>query len=378
MKKLKLMFTIALTSLMIAGCGFNQNKDAVIMVNDKPITKQEFDKAFAAVSNNPMFAQLGVDLKTDQNSFLYLMLKDRVVNELIVKSLLDQEIEKRRIKVSDEDINKELKSMIDKIGSKEKFNDILKQNGVTPDQFKKDLSEEVKIKKLVDSLSLVSVGDNEVEKYYKANLDKFKYPDKVRASHILITANPVQIKEEILASPEGKKLTSKQVDEKVKKEVDSKFEKANKLLAEVKKDPTQFAKIAKANSEDKMSAQQGGDLGYFSQQEMVEGFSKVAFSMKPGTISDVVKIPYGYHIIYVTDRIKAGTEPLAKVKQEIKEYLENQEQVKILQKFIDSLKANAKIVYKDPSFNPAVLQKQIKEQSQKNPAMTETPKPAKD
>lgn len=378
MKKLKLMFTIALTSLMIAGCGFNQNKDAVIMVNDKPITKQEFDKAFAAVSNNPMFAQLGVDLKTDQNSFLYLMLKDRVVNELIVKSLLDQEIEKRRIKVSDEDINKELKSMIDKIGSKEKFNDILKQNGVTPDQFKKDLSEEVKIKKLVDSLSLVSVGDNEVEKYYKANLDKFKYPDKVRASHILITANPVQIKEEILASPEGKKLTSKQLDEKVKKEVDSKFEKANKLLAEVKKDPTQFAKIAKANSEDKMSAQQGGDLGYFSQQEMVEGFSKVAFSMKPGTISDVVKTPYGYHIIYVTDRIKAGTEPLAKVKQEIKEYLENQEQVKILQKFIDSLKANAKIVYKDPSFNPAVLQKQIKEQSQKNPAMTETPKPAKD
>lgn len=378
MNKLKLMFTIALTSLMLAGCAFNQTKDAVIMVNDKPITKQEFDKAFAAESSNPLFAQLGVDLKSDKNSFVYLMLKDRVVNELIVKSLLDQEIEKRRIKVSESDINNELKTMIDKIGSKEKFNEILKQNGVTPAQFKQDLSEQVKIKKLVDSLSLVSIGDSEVQKYYNANIEKFKYPDKVRASHILISVSPEQIKEEILATPEGKKLTQKQVDEKVKKEIAAKFEKANKLLAEVKKDPTQFAKIAKANSDDKMSAQQGGDLGYFSEQEMVGEFSKVAFAIKPGTISDVVKTPYGYHIIYVTDRIKAGTEPLAKVKQEIKEYLENQEQVKILQKFVDSLKTNAKIVYKDPSFDPAVLQKQIKEQSSKNPALLDSQKSAKE
>lgn len=378
MKKLKLMFTIAMTTLILAGCGFNQNKDAVIIVNDKPITKQEFDKAFAAVSSNPMFTQLGVDLKTDQNSFIYLMLKDRVVNELIVKTLLDQEIEKRRIKVSEQDINAELKSMIDKIGSKEKFNDILKQNGVTAAQFKKDLSEEVKIKKLVDSLSLVSVGNSEIQKYYKANLDKFKYPDKVRASHILIKANPLEIKELISASPEGKKLTPKQLEEKVNKEIAAKYEKANKLLAEVKKDPTQFAKIAKANSDDTMSAQQGGDLGYFSEQEMVEAFSKTAFSMKPGTVSEIVKTPYGYHIIYVVDRIKSGTEPLVKVQQEIKDYLENQEKVKILQKFVDSLKTNAKIVYKDPSFDPAVLQKQIKEQSQKNPSLMDSQKSAKE
>lgn len=378
MNKLKLMFTIAMTTLILAGCGFNQNKDAVIMVNDQPITKKEFEKSFATVASNPMFAQLGVDLKTDKNSFLYLMLKDRVVNELIVKSLLDQEIAKRRIKVSEADIDSELKTMIDKIGSKEKFNEILKQNGVTSAQFKKDLSEEVKIKKLVDSLSLVSIGDSEIEKYYKANLDKFKYPDKVRASHILIKANPVEMKAAIVATPEGKKMTPKAVEAKVNKDIMGQFEKAKKLLAEVKKDPTQFAKIAKSNSDDPMSAQQGGDLGYFSEQEMVEDFSKTAFSMKPNTISEIVKTPYGYHIIYVTDRIKSGTEPLVKVKQEIKDYLENQEKVKILQKFVDSLKTNAKIVYKDPSFDPAVLQKQIKEQSQKNPALKDSQKSAKE
>ncbi len=377
MRKLKLMLTIALTALVFAGCSFDKNRNAVIVVNDKPITKQDFDKAFDTVSSNPMFAQLGVDLKTDQNSFLYLMLKDRVVNELVVKELLNQEIEKRRIKVTEEDINKELKNIIDKIGSKDKFNEVLKQNGVSSAQFKKDLTEEVKIKKLVDSLSLVSVGDSEVAKYYKANIDKFKYPDKVRASHILVNANPEELKQVIAASPDGKKLSEKEIQAKVEQDIAVKFEKAKKLLAEAKKDPKQFAKIAKENSDDTMSAQQGGDLGYFSSQEMVEAFSKTAFAIQPGTISDVVKTPYGYHIIYVTDRIKAGTEPLEKVNQEIKDYLENQEKVKILQKFVDSLKDNAKIEYKDPSFDPAVIQKQIKEQSQKNPSLMDAQQPAK-
>ncbi len=369
MKKIKLMLTIALTALVFAGCSFDKNKNAVIVVNDKPITKQDYQKAFEDVSSNPMFAQLGVDLKTDQNSFLYLMLKDRVVNELIVKELLNQEIDKRRIKVTDEDINKELKNIIDKIGSKDKFNEVLKQNGITAAQFKKDLTEEVKIKKLVDSLSLVSVGDSEVAKYYKANIDKFKYPDKVRASHILINANPEEIKQVLAAKPENKKLSETELQAKVEADIAQKFEKAKKLLAEVKKDPKQFAKLAKENSEDTMSAQQGGDLGYFSAQEMVEAFSKTAFATQPGTVSDIVKTPYGYHIIYVTDRIKAGTEPLEKVKQEVKDFLENQEKVKILQKFVDTLKNNAKIEYKDPAFNPEEIQKQIKIQAQKNPAL---------
>ncbi len=378
MKTFKLICTTVLMAIVLSGCNFIKNRDAIITINDEPITKQEYEKAFNSIAGNSMFAQMGVDLKNDQNSFLHLMLKDRVVNELIVKKLLNQEMNKRRIKVSDEDINVELKNIIDKIGSKEKFDEILKQNGITAAQFKNDLEEEVKIKKLVDSLSLVSVGESEVNKYYKANMDKFKYPDKVRASHILISANPDEIREIVVSDNSGKKLTKEQIDEKVKKELDEKLQKANKLLIEVKKDPTKFAKIAKENSDDTMSAQQGGDLGYFAEQEMVEPFSRVAFAMRPNTISDVIRTPYGFHIIYVADRIKAGTEPLMKVKQEIKDYLENQEKVKILQKFVDTLKNNAKIVYNDPTYNPAEIQKQIKEQSQKNPAFADNQKSAKE
>ena len=377
MKKLKLFATvfIAATAMMLCGC---VNKNAVVTVNGEAITRAQYEKAFDAVANNSMFAQMGIDLKKDENSFLHLMLKERVINELIVKKLIDQEITKRKIKVSKEDMDKQLKSIIDKVGSKEKFNALLKENGVTTSQFKKDLTDEVKIQKLVDSLSVVSVSDKDALKFYKENEDKFKNPDKVRASHILVSANPEELKAKIAETPEGKKLSAADLDAAVKNEMAQKKAKAEKLLAQAKKNPSEFAKLAKDNSDDTVSAKQGGDLGFFAKEEMVEPFAKAAFDMKPNTISNLVQTPYGYHIILVTDRQKAGVEPFEKVKSEIKEFLTNQEKVKVLQQFVDTLKNNAKIEYNDSSFNPASIQKALKEQTKNNPALMESQKSAKD
>ena len=377
MKKLKLFATLAAASatLLICGC---TNHNAVVTVNGDSITKAQYEKAFDAVASNSMFSQMGIDLKKDPNSFLHLMLKDRVINELIVKKLLDQEIEKRHIKVSKEDMDKQLKSIIDKVGSKEKFNQLLKDNGVTTAQFKKDLTDEVKIQKLVDTLSVVSVSDKDALKFYNENKDKFKNPDKVRASHILVSANAEELKAKIAASEKGKNMNDDQMNAEVQKQMTQQKEKAQKLLAQVKKDPKSFAKIAKDNSDDTQSAQMGGDLGYFGKEEMVEPFSKAAFSMKPNTISEVIQTPYGYHIILVTDRQKAGTEPFDKVKDDIKDFLTNQEKVKVLQQFVDTLKNNAKIQYNDESFDPKNIQKALKEQAKNNPALMGAPKSAKE
>ncbi len=377
MKKTKLLATIALSTMLLSGCVLS-DRNAIIKVNNEAITKQQYEQAFDAVANNSMFSQMGIDMKKDPNSFMHLMLKDRVVNELIVKKLLDQEIKKKHIKVSSEDIDNKLKTIIDKVGSKDKFNQILKENGISASQFRKDLTDEVKVEKLVDTLSVVSVGDAEAKKFYEKNIEQFKYPDKVRASHILVSANAEEIKEKIASSEAGKGLTAEKIDAQVKQEMSKRLEKAQKLLAELKKDPSQFAKIAKDNSDDTMSAKQGGDLGFFAKEEMVEPFANAAFAMKPNTLSDVIVTPYGYHIIYVTDRKKAGAESFEKVKPEIKAFLENQEKVKVLQEYVNTLKNNAKIEYKDASFNPEVIQKQLKEQAKSNPALMDSQKSAKE
>ena len=375
MRGKKILATLALSAVLFTGCSLKSG-EAIIKVNDQVITQGQFDKEFDKQAGNGIAKASGIDVKDDKNSFLYLLIKDRVINELVVKSLLDQEIQKRGIKVTNKDVDDALKEIVDKLGSKEQLNALLKQHGLTNAEFKSDLKEEVKMKKLARELGSSKVSDAEAKKFYDTNTDKFQHPDRVRASHILISVNPQEITEVIKSDPNNKNLDEAAIKAKVEEEIKAKEAKANQLLAEAKKDMTQFAKLAKENSEDTATASKGGDLGFFAAKEMVPEFSKAAFSMKPNTISDKpVKTQFGYHIIMVTDRAAASTEPFEKVKNNIKAYLENQKQLKLIDDLTESLKKKAKIEYVNPDYDPANVQKGVQE-SIKNSG--ETAKKAKE
>ena len=366
----KLLATLAVSAVLFAGCGIKSN-EAIITVNDKKITQGQFDTMFDKQTSGGMFKSMGIDVKSDKNAFIYMLVKERVVNELIVKSLLDQEMAKRDIKATDKDVEGAIKQIIDKLGSKERLDEILKQNGVTAAQFKKDLKEEVRMKKLAESLGTVEVSDADAKKFYNENIKKFQMPERVRASHILIAINPEEITEIVKSDENNKSLDEKAIKAKVDEEIKAKEAQAQKLLAEAKKDMKQFAQLAKENSDDTASGQNGGDLGFFTSEEMVPEFSKAAFSMKPNTVSDkLVRTQYGYHIIMVTDRAAATTEPFEKVKDDIKAYLVNQKQVELVDNLVESLKKNAEIKYINADYDPQNIQKgiqqSIKEQEAKN------------
>lgn len=361
MRGKKLLTTLAVSAVLFAGCGLKSG-EAIIKVNNQNITQGQFDAEFDKQAGNGIAKALGIDVKDDKNSFLYMLIKDRVVNELIVKALLNQEMQKRGIEVTNKDVDDAIKEIIDKVGSKEQLDALLKQNGISNSQFKKDLKEEVKMKKLAKELGSSNVSDAEAKKFYNDNISKFKHPDKVRASHILISVNPQEIEEVVKSDPNNKNIGETAVKAKVAAEVQAKEAKANQILAEAKKNPTQFAKLAKENSEDTATANKGGDLGFFAAKEMVPEFSKAAFSMKPNTISDKpVKTQFGYHIIMVTDRSAAGQDPFEKVKPSIKAYLENQKQIELIDKLTESLKKSAKIEYINTSYDPANIQKGVQE-----------------
>ena len=120
-----------------------------------------------------------------------------------------------------------------------------------------------------------------------------------------------------------------------------------------------FEKVAREQSEDTMSAKKGGDLGFFAKSDMIEPFASQAFKQQPNAIGPVIQTQYGYHIIKVTDRMVAGTEPFVKVKDQIKLYLQTQKQMKILQTLITQLKTDAKIEYVDESFDPQKIQEKL-------------------
>ncbi len=365
MNKLKALIFLVITMTVLTGCTLKNDNNNIIKINDTVITKSEFDKAYETVASGKVMEQMGIDLKKDPDNFFALMMREQVVSNLIAKALINEEMEKRKISVSKEEIEAAEKEIINKFGTKEQFMEILKANAVSYEQFKKDLQDEIKLKKLVDSIGIVSVGEAEAKKYYNENIDKFKYPKRVRASHILISANPEQIKAKL--KEENKDITDSELEQKTNEKMQEQYNKAKSLQAKVKNAPNTFAKVAKENSEDVVSALRGGDLGFFAKDEMVEAFANKAFSMAPNTISDVVQTPYGYHIIMITDRNEAGTLSFEQSKKDIINYLESQGKVGFLKNKIDSLKKEAKIEYLDSNYNPEEIQKKIKSQTSKNP-----------
>jgi len=371
----KVLVTIMSSVLLFTGC--TSNKNAIIKVNNQPITKAQFETEFKKVSSDSVLTRMGIDIPQDENNFMYLMLKDRVINDLIVKTLMEQELEKRHIKITKADLDNELKALIDKIGSKEQFQAILKRNGMTNEQFMTDLKNEVKARKLVNMVENVKISDREAELFYTKNQDKFVYPDKVRASHILILADPMAIEKQIRETSKNEIVSDTIVKEKVKPEMDARLQKAKNIEMAIKNLPDEFEKIAREKSEDVASAKNGGDIGFFAKEEMVEPFAKQAFSQQPNTISPVIQTQFGYHIIKVTDRVAAGKEPFVKVKEQIKLYLQTQRQMEILEKLIVQMKSQAKIEYLDKSYNPQLIQDKLKDLAKQRQQAAENMSPEK-
>ena len=362
----KLLTTLAISAVLFTGCGLKSG-ETIIKVNDTKISQAQFDKIFDKQIKNSMFAKMGIDVTQEKNNFLYFLMKERIVNELIVRALIEQEVEKRGIKVTNDDVEEAVKDIIDKLGSKEQLDMVLKQNNVSAADFRRDLKEEVEMKKLAQSIGAGEVTDAEAKSFYDSNKEKFKNPEKVRASHILIAANNAEIMDIIMSEEENKNLTTDQLSVKVQEEVNLRKARAEKLLAEVKQNPADFAKIAKENSEDTTTAEKGGDLGFFAAQEMVPEFSKAAFATKPNTIfPNLVKSQYGYHIIMVVDRMEASQDSFEKANPEIKAFLENQKQLEAIDNLVESLKKTAQIEYLDSEYNPENIKKALQDVMKKS------------
>ena len=141
----------------------------------------------------------------------------------------------------------------------------------------------------------VTVTDAEIQEFYKNNTKAYSVDEQRRASHILIAVG----KDSSAADKEKAKA------------------KADALLAELRKNPSAFAKLAKENSQDPVSAERGGDLDFFGKGAMVKPFEEAAFKLSKGQISDVVQSDFGFHIIEVTDIKPAVVKPLEDVKAQI-------------------------------------------------------------
>ncbi len=110
-----------------------------------------------------------------------------------------------------------------------------------------------------------------------------------------------------------------------------------------------FAKLAKEKSKDP-GASDGGDLGFFTKEQMVPDFSKVAFELEPGKISDPVKTQFGWHIIKVEEKRNRKPPEFDQVKPQIEQYVTRKAQ----SEFVAKLRETAKVERMDKPAAPAV------------------------
>ena len=163
------------------------------------------------------------------------------------------------------------------------------------------------------------ITDAEVQAYYNAHQDQYQVKDQVKVRHILIAVPPgADAKTDAAAKA-----------------------KAEDILKQIKAGGN-FAELAKKNSDDPGSKDQGGELGWLDRGKTVPEFDKTAFSLPAGQTSDVIKTQFGYHILQVEEKKTAHLRPLDEVKAEIVPVLEQQRVGAEEQTFASALATDAK------------------------------------
>ena len=287
--------------------------DVLARVNGDAITKVDFERAIRNVEQ-----RAGGPLPADRRDMIYRGLLDQLVG----LKLLRQEAAARKIQVPDAELNARIDEIKKQFPSEDVFTQMLATQKMTLADLRADQHDDLAVNRLLAEAlkEKVTVSPEQIDTFYQQNLERFKQPDQVKASHILISV------------PQG-------ADAAAKAAIRAK---ADDVLKQVKAGKD-FAALAKEFSQDPGSAVNGGDLGYFRQGQMVGPFNDVAFKLAPGAVSDLVETQFGFHIIKVVDKKAAQTAPLDEVRPQLKQYLEGQNRQREAAALVAGLRAKGKI-----------------------------------
>ncbi len=246
----------------------------------------------------------------------------RAREHAIGTQLLIEEVKRRKIEVSEAEVDAAMAGMAEKSGGVEKLKEILYRQGLSLEQFQSS----IRVGKQLDLLvARVTSGVPEAEepellKYYEEHAERYVAPDQAQVRHILI--RPDSASEADRATTRSKLMGLKV-----------------KIL-----EGDDFAELAAAHSECPSGKEAGGSLGWLARGTVIPELSQPIFEdMEIGEISDVVETSLGFHILELQD--KELGEPLSfdESKESIKDLLRHERKGKALSQFVDQLREKAVI-----------------------------------
>lgn len=295
--------------------GTKDSKGIVAVVNGDEIIRADFNREMAEVQRQLL--RMGKPKSTLNLSEI----KKEVLESLINKQLLYQESKKKDITISDAELNKQMQQVKERFPDENTFKEILKKEDLALDDLRSQIKRDLMLQRFIDTqfVENITVSDQEAKAFYEGNLNRFKKPEQIQASHILIKVDP----------------GAKEAD---KAKARAKLEDIRKKL----KEGGDFATLAGESSECPSKAR-GGDLGYFGRGQMVKPFEDAAFSLKKGEVSDIVETGFGYHLIKVADKKPETVIAYNDIKEKLNQYLKQQKLRNKIGQYINKLKETAKI-----------------------------------
>ena len=194
---------------------------------------------------------------------------------------------------------------------------------IPPDGLKEFLHQKLLVQTIIQQLVVarITVADADVRALYDQKKNELDEPEKVRASHILISVPADAAEADKAAAREN----------------------ISAILAKAQAGED-FAELAKQYSQCP-SNQKGGDLGFFPRGVMVPAFENVVFTLAEGAVSDIVETPFGFHVIKVTGKTAEREVTYDEVKDRLRQDLLNQKSNSEAQKWISTLRADADIQF---------------------------------
>ncbi|MEW5681302.1 MAG: SurA N-terminal domain-containing protein [Pseudomonadota bacterium] len=372
----KSILGLVILTFALAGVGSYLSTPAetnVAEVNGEKISRQDFEQAFqnerARMQQQfgEMYAALAADPAYMSN------FRSEVLERLIDERLQQQYADSLGLRVSDEQVRSAIRAMtefqIDGQFNNDRYLALLRQAGYQPDQFRELIREQMSRNQLVmgllgsefatakemqlllklqqqtrdisflrfkaaDYADQVSITDQMLQDYYTLNLAQFETEQKVAVEYVEISAQTLAADEQVTADEiaayydankarytrEERRQVAHIMLESEEDNADVAAQ-AEQLLAQLN-DGADFAELAKVNSADTFSAENGGVLDWLAPGDMDADFEQAAFALESeGQLSQVVKSAYGYHIIKLVALEPAQVKPLAEVSDEIAQTL---------------------------------------------------------
>lgn len=288
-------------------------EEIVAIVDDEIITRSEFEEEEQAMLAQAYSQFTGAELDKQVE-----LIRTQVLSQIIDRKVLMHRAARLFDLSGYENMLLDQFKKDNKIDSDEELVRLLAKEGMTVEDIRRRLIEQVAPREIINAEvgNRVASSDAEIEEYYNNNKERFRVKAEFTLSEIVILAGD--------DNRDGQRVL------------------ATQILEQARAEGADFAALATEHSQ-AGTAENGGDLGTLSAGDLNATLEKAALETPVGSVSDLLEMEYGFHMIRVADRMEAGLRELEDTRDQIRTYIEETQYFEKLTAFLKKARNEADI-----------------------------------